>query len=230
MILFIDKPLWFTSFWLIKKLKRIWQWEKIWHAWTLDPNASWLMIVAIGKDTKRLQSFIWLDKSYETVIDFSQRSDTRDTDKQNWITKVTESNWERSSLSEKDIALAQKRWRDTTIPRKIPTQEEIKTLCDSLLWTTEIPLTPFSAKKVNGKKLYEYARKGEPIHKNVPMNVIAYEILDYSFPHLKISFSVWSWTYIRSLAYVIGSHFGWGWILTQLRRTRIGKYTIEQLQ
>lgn len=231
MLLFLDKPVWCTSFDVVKKCKKIRKGEKIGHSWTLDPLASGLLIVAVGKSTKLLHWLIWKDKSYTTTIDFSKRSDTRDMQARSRSAEITKEWTNRSTLSKKDQDIAKKRWRNNfETQRTIPTIKQIQLFCDSLLWVHDIPLTPFSAKKVDGKKLYEYARKGDPIHKSVPMNVLSYEIIDYSFPQLTISFSVGSGTYIRSLGQVIWNYFWRWWVLTSLRRTRIGKYSIDQLQ
>ena len=78
MLIIVDKPSWISSFDVIRVLKReLWE-KKIWHSWTLDPLASWLMLIGTWDDTKKLNNLIWLDKSYETVIDFSKKSDTWD--------------------------------------------------------------------------------------------------------------------------------------------------------
>ena len=131
MLLLIEKPSGYTSFDLIRKLKRLYQGEKIGHAGTLDPLATGLMIVAIGKDTKRLKEFVWLDKTYIATIDFSQTSDTRDTDY-------------RREHEQLDISTL-----------TAPSQEEIESTFESILGTHALPLTPFSAKKRKGKKLYD---------------------------------------------------------------------------
>ena len=78
MLIVVDKPIWISSFDVIRVLKReLWE-KKIWHSWTLDPLASGLMLVWTWDDTKGLNDFIWLDKSYETIIDFSKKTDTWD--------------------------------------------------------------------------------------------------------------------------------------------------------
>lgn len=78
MFLLVGKPKGFTSFDVIRKIKRIYPGEKIGHAGTLDPMATGLLIVAIGKDTKKLKEFVGLDKTYLAMIDFSKKSDTWD--------------------------------------------------------------------------------------------------------------------------------------------------------
>lgn len=85
--------------------------------------------------------------------------------------------------------------------KDFPLRLEIETVLEQMLTTREFPLTPFSAKKVNGKKLYEYARAGEPIFLQTPMRVYTYTLIDYTFPTLTIQCTVGSGTYIRSLAH-----------------------------
>jgi tRNA pseudouridine55 synthase len=92
-----------------------------------------------------------------------------------------------------------------------------------------LPLTPFSAKKVNGKKLYEYAREWKPIFLTVPMTLYGYEILDYSFPLLKISLRVGTGTYIRSIAHRLGISCGWDALVTSLVRTSIAEYFLSDI-
>lgn len=201
MFLLIDKPTWYTSFDVIHKIKKLFPKKtKIGHAGTLDPLATWLLIIAIDKDTKRLPEFVWLDKEYIATIDFSKTSDTWDSD----YRKVYE---------ELDI------WSLAT-----PSIEDIQKVLNSKIGVSSRPLTPFSAKKVRGKKLYEYARAGEPIFIDCDMELLWYEILDYDFPLLQIKLHVWSGTYIRSITHWLGEQFGvWG-ILTSLRRTKVGTF------
>jgi tRNA U55 pseudouridine synthase TruB len=93
----------------------------------------------------------------------------------------------------------------------------------------ELPLTPFSAKKKNWKKLYELARKWEKIIENKIMKINWYEILNYSFPTLELKLDVWSGTYIRSIWYWLWQQFWLWWILTELRRISIDNYTIDNI-
>jgi tRNA pseudouridine55 synthase len=78
MLIAVDKPLELTSFDVVKRMKHLFPGEKIGHSGTLDPKATGLMLLGIGKGTKRLTSLIGLDKTYETTLDFSQMSDTWD--------------------------------------------------------------------------------------------------------------------------------------------------------
>ena len=205
MLLAVDKPKWMSSFDVIRALKRELQEKKIWHSGTLDPMATGLLLIWTDKDTKQLQHLTWLDKEYITTIDFSKTSDTRDMDYREEyeelnINKLTE-----------------------------PTMEQIKEKLDSIIPQWELPLTPFSAKKKDWKKLYELARKWEKIIENKLMKINWYEILDYSFPILELKLDVWSGTYIRSIWYWLWREFNLWWILTKLRRISIKDFEINNI-
>ena len=204
MLIAVDKPKWISSFDVIRVLKRELREKKIWHSWTLDPMASGLMLIGTGDDTKRLNDLIWLDKSYETIIDFSKKSDTRDM-------------WYRDYFEEIDV-----KWKEIPLA-------DIKLKLDSIIPEYELPLTPFSAKKKDWKKLYDLARKWEQIIENRLMKMYWYEILDYTFPTLRLKLDVWSWTYIRSIWHRLWQQFWLGWILTMLRRIRVWDYNLEEI-
>lgn len=166
--------------------------------------ATGLLLIWTGNDTKQLNSLIWLDKSYETIIDFSKKSDTRDMDYREYFEDI-------------DV-----KWKDISI-------EQIKEKLDSIVPEWELPLTPFSAKKKDGKKLYELARNWNQIIENKIMKTYWYEILDYNFPTLKLKLDVWSWTYIRSIGHWLWDQFWLGGILTELRRTRVWEYDLKKI-
>ncbi len=204
MLIAVDKPMWISSFDVIRVLKReLWE-KKIWHSWTLDPMATWLMLIWTWDDTKRLNDLIWLDKSYETIVDFSKKSDTWDMGYRDYFEEI-------------DIE-----WKNILI-------EDIALKLDSIIPEYELPLTPFSAKKKDWKKLYDLARKWEQIVENRLMKTNWYKILDYKFPLLKLELDVGSWTYIRSIWHWLWEQFWLWWILTMLRRKRIWKYKLSEI-
>jgi len=151
MILAIDKPTSITSYDVIRQLKKIFPKKKIWHSGTLDPMATGLLIIGIDKDTKQLWKLQWLEKSYTTTVDFSKMSDTWDMDY-----------WEEFEEYKLDGEWIIK--NNQHIPA--PHIQDIKANLDTLIPIAMLPLTPFSAKKKNGKKLYELARQGEKRRKN----------------------------------------------------------------
>lgn len=198
MFLAVDKPKGISSFDVIRILKRQFPKKtKIWHSGTLDPMATGLLIIAVDKDTKRLGEFLWADKTYLATIDLSKKSDTRDAEY-------------RETYEELD-----------TKALTIPTIEQIQTTLNTLIPSASLPLPPFSAKKINGQKRYDLARKGEQEIVWQDMKINNYKIINYTFPEIKIEIEVWSGTYIRSIAYRLGTQLQTGWILTQLQRTNI---------
>ena len=238
-MLLIDKPKWRTSFDVVKKLKQSYPRKtKIGHSWTLDPMATGLLLIAVWPDTKKLQALTALDKTYVATIDFSRKTDTRDMDHRRRHTqgKVMWDNiiFDPANIvdTRPDLSGVASDYGFVTALNIVqaPSKDALCTYIDTLVGIHDIDLTPFSAKKVDGKKLYEYAREWNPIFKKTPMNVISYELLEYSFPVVKIKFHVGSGTYIRSLAHVIGAYFWLGGILTQLRRTAIGEWKVDDAQ
>lgn len=215
MLLAIDKPTGITSYDVIRRLKRVFPKQKIGHSWTLDPLATGLLIIGIGKWTKLLSQIQWLDKEYKTTIDFSQMSDTRDVDSRDFHEQYPST----------------KEWiTKNTLFIDAPSQVAIEEKLALLIPEKELPLTPFSAKKIDGKKMYELARDGQILTEKRIMKTFDYKILSYDFPLLKLHLHVGSGTYIRSIWYWLGQEFWLGGILTQLRRNAIGKWNLDDMK
>ena len=245
MFLIVDKPIAITSFGVIKFLKKFYIWQKIWHSGTLDPNATWLMILAVWKDTKNLEKLIWHDKTYNATIDFSKISDTRDLDfHKEFIQFKCSKKW--LVLNEKDFKFMKKNWNISKLKyfwlflkfylfkflRKpfvvyAPDMEQLNAKLNRIIPYKQLPLPAFSAKKVKWKRLYKMARKWKIKKRFKKMKVNSYEILEYNFPILKLKFDVGSGTYIRSIAYRLGKQFNMWWILTDLRRLSIWKFQLS---
>lgn len=220
MFLVVDKPARITSFDVIRIFRRHFPKQKMWHSGTLDPMATWLMILALDKDTKKLTELIWLDKSYIATIDFSKLTDTRDME---FWEKIQ--NFECRMQNWKVVGLEMESWSV-----EAPSLGEIQRKLDKLIPECMLPLPAFSAKKIAGKKSYTDAREWTIREENKVMKIQKYEILNYDFPTLQLKLDVGSWTYIRSIAYRLGQQLWLGGTLIQLRRTRIGDYDIDQLQ
>ncbi|MDR2415690.1 MAG: hypothetical protein LBD75_03640 [Candidatus Peribacteria bacterium] len=168
MLIAVDKPLELTSFDVVKRMKSLFPNEKIGHSGTLDPKATGLMVLGIGKDTKQLTSLIGLDKVYETVIDFSKMSDTWDM-----------GYWEKYEAYPLEHL-------------KVPTLKQIRDQLALLVPERALPLPAFSAKKKEGKRLYTLARSGQEISEMKIMRVQHFEILEYTFPELSLRLAVGS--------------------------------------
>ena len=196
----INKPEGITSFDVIAKLRKILKIKQIGHAGTLDPFATGVLPVCIGKATK-LIDYLGKDKEYIATIKFGADTDTYDKDGQ--VIKTYDTKISENELSEllNDF------------------QGEIE----------QIPPI-YSAIKINGKKLYEYARKGENIEIK-PRKVIIYKIelleFDYENQSAKILINCSKGTYIRSIAYDIGQKLNCGGYLTGLVRTKSGEFNLE---
>lgn len=206
-ILLVDKPSGITSYDIIRRLKPLYPKKtKIWHAGTLDPLATWLMIIGVWPDTKRLTHLTGLDKSYIATIDFSRTSDTWDSDARETIRDISISIKQRPSIL-----------------------SQVSVLCNWLIPQATLPLPPFSAKKQQGKKLYELAREGIMVETTRIMHISSCRLCHEHYPQICIDVAVWSGTYIRSIAHRLWCQLGTGGIITQLRRTHIGKYSLDMI-
>ena len=205
-LLLIDKPLNWTSFqivnkikWLIKKkfdLQKI----KVGHAGTLDPLARGLMIIASGKKTKQIINYQNLDKTY--VGKFMLGSTTKSYDLETPINKT----FNVDHISSKELSQVKKKFLG--IIKQTP------------------PI--FSAIKKDGKRLYEYARNNEKVL--IPKREIEIKKLDLdikNFPEIKFIVECSKGTYIRSLVYDIGISLNSGAHLTSLCREKIGVYSLK---
>lgn len=199
--LLIDKAEGPTSFKLVYILRKLTGIKKIGHAGTLDPFASGLMILAIGRAaTREISKYVKLDKSYTAKLLLGSRSSTHD--------------------PEGDIK--------KTEMKTCPSEKQVQKILAKYIGKLEQIPPMFSAKKVGGKKLYDLARKGESIERE-PASVEVYDIkiIKYDYPELVLDISCSSGTYIRALARDIGNDLEVGAYLTALRRTRIGDFSVE---
>lgn len=177
---------------------------KVGHAGTLDPFATGLLIVGVGREaTKRLDEFKNMEKEYVAEIKLGATSDTGDS---TGVITIHDSH-SMTQLSETKI------------------KDCLQNFIGKQLQTPPM----FSAKKVNGQKLYDLARKGIEIERK-PSEIEIYEIelLEYKYPTLKIKVRCSAGTYIRTLAQDIGEKLGCGAYCDELTRTRIGEYKLEQ--
>lgn len=206
-VLYINKPLNWTSFTLVRRLrnklcrklgiKKL----KVGHAGTLDPLATGVMIVCTGKKTKLIETFQYQTKEYIATVKLGETTPSFDLE-----TEV-----------------------DGTFPTEHITRELVEsTLTQFVGEIQQVPPT-YSACKVDGKRAYEFAREGQEIELKPKLLVIdEIELLDYAFPQIKIRVVCSKGTYIRALARDIGLALGSGGHLTALERTRIGDVTLDQ--
>ncbi len=196
----INKPADWTSFDVVKKIRSAIRVKKVGHAGTLDPFATGVLLVCTGKETKKVDRLMGLEKEYLATIELGVSTDSYDR------TGATTHKGHTDSLTRADIVAACMRFQG------------------------EILQTPpmYSALKVNGQRLYKLARKGISVAR-APRKVVIHQmnILAVDLPHVTVSIVCSKGTYIRSLAHDIGEALGCGGHLSELQRTRIGDYSIE---
>ena len=204
--LLIDKPTGWTSHDVIDHLRRVTGERTIGHAGTLDPFATGLLIVGVGRDaTQRLAGFLKMDKEYEAAVRFGATSDTDD----------------RTGI----ISLPHE---GGTQGRGMPTRDIIERALKTFHGTVQQLPPAYSAKKVAGKKMYELARAGKEVpRKPATVTVHALDVLGYEWPLLRLRVRCSSGTYIRAIARDLGEALGVGGLLEELRRTMIGEYRVE---
>ena len=198
----LDKPAGMTSAAAVRRVKRLLPpGTRIGHAGTLDPFATGVLLLLVGKATKASQSLMDQPKGYEATIRLGATTATDDPESEEIITP--------------DAAE--------------PTLEQIRAMTKMFLGT--IPQLPprFSAMKIGGRRAYDLARRNQPV-KLQPRDVRidAIEILAWHPPLLQLRVDCGRGTYIRALARDLGQKLGTGGYLTQLRRTRLGRFTADR--
>lgn len=204
-ILYIDKPAGITSFGVVARVRRrlseqLGKKAKVGHTGTLDPFATGLMIIVTGKECRNAGNYSKLDKEYEATITLGQMSSTGD--------------------PEGEI---------TDVSTDVPSEEAVKAVLDQ--FKGEITQRPpmYSAIKINGRRAYDLARKGEVVEMPERQVIIyALELLNYTYPEVRIRAHVSSGTYIRTLAEDIGQVLQTGAYCSQLRRTKVAENKITE--
>ena len=206
-ILYFNKPLKWTSFDLVNKFRYKLSRKlhvkkiKVGHAGTLDPLATGVMIVCTGKATKRIDEFQYQTKEYIATLKLGETTPSFDL--------------------EKEV--------DAVYPTEHITQAMVEETLSHFLGTIEQIPPVFSACKVEGKRAYELARKGEEVNlKSKTLVIDEIELLEYALPIIKIRVVCSKGTYIRALARDIGEALHSGAHLIGLERTRIGNVTLDQ--
>jgi tRNA pseudouridine55 synthase len=199
-VLLINKPYEWTSFDAVNKLRYKLKIKKIGHAGTLDPLATGLLIICVGKMTKRIEEFMGMEKEYTGTFVLGQSTPSHDLE-----TEIDE---------QRDISgLTQDKIHEATRP-----------------FIGKISQLPpiHSAIRVGGKRAYQFARKGKPLElqpREVEVNT--FEITSIELPRVGFRIVCSKGTYIRSIARDFGNALGVGAYLTELCRTRIGSFRLE---
>lgn len=205
-VLYINKPLTWTSFNVVGKIRYLLCQKmktkklKVGHAGTLDPLATGVMILCTGKATKRIEEFQYQTKEYIATLCLGATTPSFDL--------------------EKDI--------DASYPIEHITREKVEKVLENFLGRIEQVPPAFSACKINGKRAYKMARAGEEVKLKPKVLVIdEIELLSYDLPHVVIRVVCSKGTYIRALARDIGQKLESGAHLIALERTRVGKVTLK---
>ncbi len=206
-VLYIDKPLTWTSFDVVNKIRKSLRHNlgiqkiKVGHAGTLDPLATGLVIVCTGKATKQIMQYQDLDKAYIAQVRLGATTPSFDLE-----TEV-----------------------DHTFPWEHITTEKIEKALVQLSGDQEQMPPLFSAKSVDGKRAYAMARKGKQVElKHQQVHISKLKLISAELPDLSLHVDCSKGTYIRSLARDLGSMLESGGHLAGLRRTRIGPYHVDQ--
>jgi tRNA pseudouridine55 synthase len=204
--LLIDKPKDWTSFNVVNKVRGHIKWAygikkiKVGHAGTLDPLATGLLIICTGKHTKKITQYIGLNKEYFAEIELGVTTPSYDLETQ----------------------------ADAHYPFEHITEQRLKETLESFVGKQEQIPPIYSAKSINGKRAYKYAREGKEVEMR-PANIEIYEIelIKFHLPFAEIRIICSTGTYIRSLARDIGLALDSGARLTNLRRTAIGDFSVN---
>ena len=202
-ILLVDKPQGITSHDVVSKLRRVFHIKKIGHAGTLDPMATGLMLMLVGKATKVSQYLMSMDKEYTGTIRLGVITDSQDAD------------------------------GEVVEERPVPELTEEAVLKEMKAFIGDQYQTPpmFSAKKINGQKLYKLARQGKTVEREPRViNISKFELPRFAPPELDFIVACSKGTYVRTIAHDLGERLGCGGHLSALRRTGVGKFRIEKAE
>lgn len=198
-VLVVDKPIGMTSHDVVQVIRKGSNIRRAGHTGTLDPRASGVLVVLIGPAVRLSEYVSASDKRYQAVIMLGTTTDTYDADG-----KTTSSS-----------------------PVEV-TEEQFETELQKFVGQIEQVPPPYSAVKVQGRKAYEMARKGEEVELEPRLiNVYSLELLEWAPPEVVIDVNCSSGTYVRSLVHDLGARLGCGATLTGLRRTKSGRFTLR---
>ena len=199
-VILIDKPVNWTSFNVVSRVRRLTKVKKVGHAGTLDPLATGLLIVCTGKKTKEISEYQAQRKKYTGIITLGKSSPSMDL-----ATEITE----------------------TVLPEGL-NEEKILFARNKFLGNIEQVPPMFSALKHKGKALYKLARAGKEVERAArQVEIFSFEITKIDLPDVHFEIACSKGTYIRVIADDFGKELGCGGILSLLRRTEIGDYKVD---
>lgn len=242
-ILLVDKPEGISSFGVVARVRRKLSEEagmvsvkgkdgvvrekrkkvKVGHTGTLDPFATGLLVLLIGKGTKRANEFLKLDKEYIATVRLGATSTTGDPEGE--VTVLVDKDGRVRGDDARLLRGEEGGVRDV----RVPSRADVEKAVEKFVGETEQRVPSYSAVKINGERAYKLARAGKEVEMPVrKVRIDEIEILDYKWPDLTIRCQVSSGTYIRALGEDIGKELGVGGYLTALRRTQVGEWRIEE--
>lgn len=200
-IVVVDKPSGITSHDVVARVRRRFNMKRVGHAGTLDPLATGVLIVLVGKGTKLFDRFVGFDKAYEAVLRLGLKTHSADI--------------QGDVLEEKAFAHVTRTEVESTFSR----------------FTGDIEQVPpmVSAVKHKGERLYRLARQGIQVERaSRKVRIDALRLLDFSLPFVRFQMDCSKGTYVRQLAEDVGAFLGCGACITEIRRTKVGPFTIDQ--
>ena len=202
-LLVVDKPAGLTSHDVVDRLRRRWRVPRLGHGGTLDPMATGVLLLLFGRATKSAEILLGLDKSYDATVTLGVTTDTQD---------------------------AQGRVLER---RPVPTltREQVDAACAAFRGEIEQLVPAYSAVRFGGRRGYELARAGEAVpEKRRLVQVAALEVGQVAGDQITLSVTCSKGTYVRTLAHDLGQALGCGGMLSALRRTRVGPWSIADAQ
>jgi tRNA pseudouridine55 synthase len=200
-ILLVDKPQGITSHDVVSKIRRVFHIKKVGHAGTLDPMATGLLLILIGKATKASQYLMSMDKEYVGTVKLGVLTDSQDAD------------------------------GEITEERPVPALTEAQVKAEMKTFIGDQYQTPpmFSAKKINGQKLYKLARQGKTVEREPRViHISRFELMNFALPEFGFIVGTSKGAYVRTIAHDLGERLGCGGHLNKLRRTAVGQFRIEK--
>ena len=200
-IVVIDKPNGITSHDVVDRIRKKFSMKRVGHAGTLDPLATGVLVLLLGKATKLFEKFVAFDKAYRATMILGTKTVSADTQGE----VIEKKDWE------------------------YITKEKIEEVFEKFRGDIEQLPPMVSAVKVGGKKLYELARKGIKVERQPrSVRIDKLEIEEIDFPNVKFYMECSKGTYVRQLADDIGDVLGCGACISQIQRTKVGPFNIEE--
>jgi tRNA pseudouridine55 synthase len=200
-VLLVDKPGGMTSHDVVDRMRRILRMKRIGHAGTLDPMATGLLIILVGKATKLSQYLMSLDKEYEGTIRLGETTDTQDAD------------------------------GDVVATRPVPalTEAQVQEMMQTFIGDQYQTPPMFSAKKIAGVPLYKLARKGQEVEREPRfIRISSFVLTRFAPPDFDVRLRCSKGTYVRTIAHDLGEKIGCGAHLAALRRTATDRFHVNQ--